>query len=159
MLRLALVIAFFISFYCLTIVAADPQRYYFPIGYQKNYLYLPPVYPTNEQHIESSYQPSRYFRNGLPYHEEPQSFAHGNPRFFLNLFSTSSGASALITLTYSTSTTTKTNTITKFCTTSTAPLVTCSPAGRRRRGVARRGLYHNEDDVSENVQEVASISA
>ncbi|KAI9564026.1 hypothetical protein GHT06_007764 [Daphnia sinensis] len=156
MLRLVIALCYFLA-----AVAGDPQRYYFPVGYQRQYLYPSPVYHNNkQQQIESSYQPLGYFRSGLPPQEEVQPFVHRNPdsRLFLNLFTMSNGGSALITLTYSTSTTTKTNTITKFCTTWTAALVTCSPAGRRRRGVGRPGLYHNEDDVSENVQDIAALS-
>ncbi|XP_057370958.1 uncharacterized protein LOC130691933 [Daphnia carinata] len=157
MLRLIITLVFLCYF--LAAVAGDPQRYFFPSGYQRHYLYPSPVYHNNKQQIESSYQPLGYFRSGLPLQEEDQPFVHRNPnpRLFLNLFTMSNGGSALITLTYSTSTTTKTNTITKFCTTSTAALVTCSPAGRRRRGVGRRGLYHDEDDVSENVQDIAAL--
>ncbi|XP_032776911.2 uncharacterized protein LOC116915878 [Daphnia magna] len=160
MLRSEIVIALFFPCYFLAVVAGDPQRYYFPVGYQRHYLHPSPVYPNyNKQQIESSYQPLGYFRSDLPLQEEVQPFVHRNPdpRLFLKLFTVSNGGSALITLTYSTSTTTRTNTITRFCTTSTAPLVTCSPAGRRRRGVGRRGLYHNEDDASENVQDIAAL--
>jgi hypothetical protein len=150
MLRLGFVIGLLICCHFLVAVSGEPQHYYYPIGYPVHYLYPSPVYSANnQQQLESSHQPLEYFRSsGFHYQQEPQLSAAGIPsdsRFF-NLLSVNNGG-ALLTLTYSTSTTTFTNTITKFCTTSTAPLITCSPAGRRRRDAARRGLFHNEDDT------------
>ena len=135
----------------LVTVSGDPQHYYYPMGYPVHYMYPSPVYSAAEiqPQFESSHQPSEYFRSdGFPFQQEPESSLSGNPgdsRFF-NLLSVSNGG-ALLKLTYSTTTKTVTNTITKFCTTSAAPLVTCSPAGRRRRAAVRHGLFHNDADT------------
>ncbi|XP_046644435.1 uncharacterized protein LOC124329417 [Daphnia pulicaria] len=162
MFRLELVIGFLI----LAVVSGEPQHYYHPIAYPVQYLYPSPVYAVNNQpsaQLESSHQPSEFFRSGgFPYQQEPQqqqpSVPAGIPhdsRFF-NLLSGNNGG-ALIKLTYSTSITTTTNTITKFCTTSTAPLITCSPAGRRRRSASRRGLFHNDDDATAFNEKIDSV--
>lgn len=165
MFRLELVIGFLISCHFLAVVSGEPQHYYHPIGYPVQYLYPSPVYAANNQpsQLESSHQPSEFFRSGgFPFQQEPQqqqpsvpAGIPGDSRFF-NLLSVNNGG-ALITLTYSTSKTTTTNTITKFCTTSTAPLITCSPAGRRRRSASRRGLFHNDDDTTAFNEKIDSV--
>jgi len=163
MFRLELVFGYFlVCVHFLAVISGEPQYYYYPIGYPVQYLYPSSVYTANnQQQFEPSHQPSEYFRSGgFPFQEEPQPSVPGIPsdsRFF-NLLSVSNGG-ALIKLTYSTSRTTTTNTITKYCTTSTAPLITCSPAGRRRRNAARRGLFHNDDEtiaVNENIDSAKS---
>lgn len=122
----------------LAFVSGEPQLFYFPASYQPNYYpqYLPPV--------ESSYQPaSEYFRGAVPSsYQEEKPLAALESRIFFNSFSR-------ITLTYSTTTSTSTSTVTTYCTTSTAALVTCSPAGRRRRGAANSKIFYDETKLED----------
>lgn len=50
------------------------------------------------------------------------------------------------TVTLGTTTVTTTATSTTTCTTSTSALSACSPSGARRRSIAARGLYYEEEE-------------
>lgn len=130
----------FCSHVLLVVVSGDPQLFYFPASYYPPQ-YLPPVEP--------SYQPSEHFRGGaVPSYQNEKQPAELESRLFFNAINSNRP-----TITYSTTTSTSTVTVTTYCTTSGGALATCSPAGRRRRGLASSSIYYNDanlEDIAHN---------
>lgn len=100
--------------------------------------------PQYHGYHDYGYAPQNYFRAGYPH----SSFAEERQQVMAdarNFFST-------VTITIATTTSTSTTTVSTTCTTSTSTLKSCSPSGRRRRGVALngnkagRGIFYNEED-------------
>lgn len=119
-----------------TLAASYVQSYQHGFGYYNPYYYYP---------LASSQ--SSYFRSGLPQSSIDTQAASFNPelddgRFFFGQLT--------ITLASSTSTTTVTSTT--VCTTSTSALKSCTPSGRRRRGMSLGdngkygGLFYDDQE-------------